>query len=496
MNLAYVLGAILAACVVAAICYGVYWAYTEFREMQREKEELVQDLADLRAEDSDIDSDSDSEDFQDLRHHRLAPHMMTPHPPIGYTAQEEYPVQGGHVNPVQLDTQSLPPPPTHQEEAQPSSTFRFNTPEPPDMEEWNDIRTFYTATLPVTLTDLSVRNCVECELLDAVIPRGDYVIHTRNQTFQVRQPFEASVQTFTDITIPVGDYSASTLATAITNLVVAAGLASFSATTSTLTKNFTFFDDSVIDVSFNQELAYDLGWGTTTNLNLGSVQYTVNASDSYVINSSNNTFEVSVSGGAYVEYTIPSATYTASTLATAMDTAITSPAGLTVAYVSDSPPSIAIYHTTGNALTVRLGTNLASLLSGSTLTSSVYDTDVSKYYASSTRVDLYGSRYVEIRTDELNSQTLHHRGVLQAAFLANEITNWRANGGDALRRRRFPTPITIDKLTLSFKERHPSRTLENEFYNMELNGLAVSFTICFRRKRYKNEAAVPTLSMQ
>jgi len=455
--------------------------------------------------DSDIDSDTDSdteeeeEEFQNLRHHRLihdyhkSPAPLDTRSPVSTNdpAMTAY----AHTTAHKLNRVTEPVATPEVDLSEPEPVVQYSMPTPPAIEEWNDIRHFYTSMLPLRIDNLNVQNCVECELLDAVIPRGDYVIHSRNQTFQVRQPFEASVQTFTDITIPIGDYSSSTLATQITNLVVAAGLASFSAATSTVTKNFTFFDDSVIDVSFNQELAYDLGWGETTILNLGSVQFNVDALASYVINSTNNTFEVSVSAGAYVEYTIAPGTYTASGLATAMDTAITTPVGLTAAYLSDGSATIALYHTTGNALDVRVGGGLADLWSSTVTKSSVYDSSISKYYATSVRADLYGSRYVEIRTDELNAPQLHRRGVLQATFLSNEITNWRANGSDTLRRRRFAIPMSLDKLTVSFKERHPSKSGENDFHDMELNGLAVSFSICFRRLRYQVEGHNTQLSM-
>ena len=109
-----------------------------------------------------------------------------------------------------------------------------------------------------------------------------------------------------NITIPGGDYGLCL--PPVTNLVTAAGLSNFTLTYSSLTKSYTFNDDSVIDVSFNDELGYDLGFGATQNLNIGSVQFPVSAIASYEVTSSNNTFTVAVNSGSEVTYTIATGT--------------------------------------------------------------------------------------------------------------------------------------------------------------------------------------------
>lgn len=455
--------------VVGTICYALV--------QSRQLAVLSSKIDELQEEEvlSDDDNSSDGEgEFQDLRHHRL--YQEQPHP-APYYQPHPY-AHPGALTHQQVSAQPTPDPATK------SDIIQYKAPAPPSTEEFNDIRVFYPTTLPVTLDNLNIENCVECELLDAVIPRGDYVVHSRNQTFQVRQPFEASVQTFTDITIPVGDYSATTLATAITNLVTTAGLASFSCSYVALTKNFRIQDDSVADLSFNSELAYDLGFGTSRQLVLGSVQFPIATNGTYDITITNRTFEISVNSGSYTTYTIALGSYTAATLGAAINTALSSP--LTAAYVSDGTPSLVFYHSSGAALDVRLGHGLMALLNLTSNTgSSLYDSGSGVYYATGSRADLFGSRYVEIKTAELNAPHLHNRGVLQAAFIGSEITNWRADGSDTLRRRRFPAPISLRRLTISFKERHPSKSDENDFYDMELNGLAVSLRICFRRIRYQ-----------
>lgn len=480
---------IVSVLAIGAVCYTIVYIADKNRKM----EEYKQALEKLRREQDESETESESEEeFQDLRHHRLIhepQHSVSyePAPPdmAAYAAATAQATQLAHTESYAGGGSKEPYDETRQRYDK--KMVQYKMPTPPAIEEFNDIRVFYTTSLPVTLEDLNVENCVECELLDAVIPRGDYVVHSQNRTFQVRQPFEASVQTFTDVTIPVGDYSATALASVITTLVTAAGITGFSLSYTTLTKNFQVQDDSVLDLSFNSGLAYDLGWGTSTNLSLGSVQFPIATNGSYEVTVANQSFEVSIDSGAYTTYTIALGTYTATTLGTALNTALSSP--LAASYLSDGNPSLVIYHTSGAALDVRLSQGLMALLSQSTnLGSSIYNSSLSVYYSTSARADLYGSRYVEIKTAELNAPHLHNRGVLQAAFLANEITNWRANGADALRRRRFPAPISIRQLTVSFKERHPSKSDENDFYNMELNGLAISMCICFRRLRYKNEA--------
>lgn len=420
-------------------------------------------------DESDLSSEfSDEDSLEEARHHQ-----------IWYQHQ------------MQANQLIAPPP---QESSSQTIQIQPQPCETGTIEEYNDIRWFDSQTIPITLTRLNVTNCVGCELLEAVIPRGDYVINSRNQTFQIRQPFEASLQTFTDITIPEGDYTAATLASTITSLVATAGFTNVTFAFSTLTKNITITDDSVLDVSFNTLLAYDLGFGTTTNLNLGSVQYPSSATDSYVVTSSNNTIEVSVSAGAYVTYTIATGTYTASTLATALNTALSLP-GLTAAYISDGSPSIAIYHS-GFAFDVRPSSGFLALMGITTLVQSVpYNTTTSRYYETGNRVDLFGSRYVQIRTRELNQPDLHHRGILHSMFLQNEITSWQYPGGDSLRLRTFAMPRSIRNLTIEFKERHPVHTDEDDFTDMDLNGLAVSICICFKRLRYTNEAQSSQLSM-
>jgi len=500
MSLAIIIGSVVGVAILGVIIYGIMLYF----DLRRDKKETAQELQDLRKwiqdreeEEDASESDSESEeDFQDLRHHRLIhesqPAYRPGPPPI---------VSGGPVSTSQDPAMLAYAKATAQaanlsrfdDEEGEAQVIKYEKPIPPSVEEWNDIRIFYTSSLPVTLDNLNIENCVECELLDAVVPRGDYVIHSRNQTFQVREPLVS--QTYTDITIPQGDYAASTLATTITSLVTTAGFTNFTAATSTLTKNFTFRDDSVLDIIFTDELAYDLGWGTSTTLNLGSVQFPVSSSATYEVTITNQSFEVSINSGAYATFTIAIGTYTAATLAAAINTALSGPP-LAAAYFGGAAPVIAFYHTTGAALDVRLSHGLMALLGLTTSTgSSVYDSSVSRYYATGLRADLYGSRYVEIRTEELNAPHLHQRGVLQAAFLANEITNWRSNGADALRRRRFISPVSLRKLTISFKERHPSKSSETDFYDMELNGLAISLCICFRRLRYKNEARSTELGM-
>lgn len=465
MNWFVFIGVIGGFVLVATLLYFTWTMYVNLKEAETKNDELEQEIDELEQE---------QEGIQALRHEYSTPVYAAP-PPPPYVAPSPAPLP-------------VPASPLPEQTAPEQKVVQFQEPPPPDVEEWNDIRVFYTATLPFTISKLDVENCVECELLDAVIPRGDYVIHSRNQTFQIRQPFEASVTTYTDVTIPEGDYTLAALVTAITNLVATAGLTSFACSTSTLTSNVTVQDDSVVDISLNTELAYDLGWGTTTTLNLGSVQYpTPNLS--YTVAAGGNTFSVSVSSGASVTYTVAAGTYTPSTLATAMNTAMAATAGLTAAYISNGGGTIAIYHTTGNSLDVRLGDGMMKLFGQSSPSkSTLFNSSSNVYYASSTRADLYGSRYVEIRTNELNAPHLHRRGVLQSAFLENSITNWRSDGGDELRRRRFQIPRSIRSLTISFKERHPSKSDESDFHDMELNGLAISLRICFRRLRYKNDA--------
>ena len=470
MKLLTIAGIIVGSVAAVIACFAVA------RHFQFKRESRTRELEYDSYSDTDSDYDSEDEDFQDLRHHRL---MHEAHPAM----TPEY--QQAMLAYMQAQTEQAK---LASENAKSQELFQYDYPAPPAKEEYNDIRIFYTTTLPVKLTNLDVENCVEVELLDAVIPRGDYVVHGRNQSFEIRQPFSQSLSTYTQITVPEGDYSASSLATAITSLIAAAGYTNFVAVTSQTKKNFTFRSDVPVDVRFNTELAYDLGWGTTETLNVGSVQFEVNGSSTYGLETAQQ-FEVSVDAGAFSTYTVPAGTYTSTELATAMTTAMATVPELQVEYITDKTRTFAFYHTNNASINVRLHTDFANLLESSKNTgNSTYDASTGRYTASSLRADLYGSRYVEIRTQELDGPGLHHRGVLQAAFLENEITNWRANGSDKLRRRRFQLPQSIKNLTISFKERHPSKSDEADFHDMELNGLAISMSICFRRLRYANDA--------
>lgn len=98
------------------------------------------------------------------------------------------------------------------------------------------------------------------------------------------------------------------------------------------------------------------------------------------------------------------------------------------------------------------------------------------------RVDLFGSRTVQIRTNLF--EPAHHKGIMQDLHIANELTLWENNTDIRWAERRFRLPHNVGKIEFSIMTRHPSQTEESDYKQLALNGVVAHLTVCFRRKRY------------
>ena len=246
----------------------------------------------------------------------------------------------------------------------------------PPIEEFNDIRTFVITKLPFLTQDLKINNCISAELLRAVIPRGEYTVDASENDFTITGPSGTRV-----LEIEVQDYSIVELCLAIQSLVQGTGSDVFvdpSVFTCTYDygKSITKFAHSSDDftIEFNPQLAYSLGFKTSSN-----------TSSSGILNGPN-------------------------------------------------------------------------------------------------RVDLFGSRTVQIRTNQF--EPAHHNGIMQDLHIANELTLWENNTDIQWTERRFRLPRNIGRIEFSIMTRHPSQTQESDYKQLALNGVVAHLTVCFRRKRY------------
>ena len=98
------------------------------------------------------------------------------------------------------------------------------------------------------------------------------------------------------------------------------------------------------------------------------------------------------------------------------------------------------------------------------------------------RVDLFGSRTVQIRTNLF--EPAHHKGIMQDLHIANELTLWENNTDIRWAERRFRLPHNVGKIEFSIMTRHPSQTEDSDYKQLALNGVVAHLTVCFRRKRY------------
>lgn len=98
------------------------------------------------------------------------------------------------------------------------------------------------------------------------------------------------------------------------------------------------------------------------------------------------------------------------------------------------------------------------------------------------RVDLFGSRTVQIRTNMF--EPAHHKGIMQDLHIANELTLWENNTDIRWAERRFRLPHNVGNIKFSIMTRHPSQTQESDYKQLALNGVVAHLTVCFRRKRY------------
>lgn len=98
------------------------------------------------------------------------------------------------------------------------------------------------------------------------------------------------------------------------------------------------------------------------------------------------------------------------------------------------------------------------------------------------RVDLFGSRTVQIRTNQF--EPAHYNGIMQDLHIANELTLWENNTDIRWAERRFRLPRNIGRIEFSIMTRHPSQTQESDYKQLALNGVVAHLTVCFRRKRY------------
>ena len=98
------------------------------------------------------------------------------------------------------------------------------------------------------------------------------------------------------------------------------------------------------------------------------------------------------------------------------------------------------------------------------------------------RVDLFGSRTVQIRTDQF--EPAHYNGIMQDLHIANELTLWENNTDIRWAERRFRLPRNVGRIEFSIMTRHPSQTQESDYKQLSLNGVVAHLTVCFRRKRY------------
>ena len=245
----------------------------------------------------------------------------------------------------------------------------------PDKEEYNEIRVIRIASLPHTATDLKIKNAIGAELVSAVIPKGEYTVSSTENTMT----FEGN-----DVTLDVGDYTITSLAAHIQIQIRAIGApwTAFTVTYNTLTTTVTFSDASTtFSGTFNSQLAYMLGFASTTFTATGAGPYTVT------------------------------------------------------------------------------GTN---------------------------RVDIFGNRYVQVRTAELDGPDGHHKGIMQTIHVSGSLTHWENRQHPTLTRRIFHHPRNIDRLTFSIMTRHPSETGETDFKQLALTGVVASLTVSFRCVRYKH----------
>ena len=98
------------------------------------------------------------------------------------------------------------------------------------------------------------------------------------------------------------------------------------------------------------------------------------------------------------------------------------------------------------------------------------------------RVDMFGSRTVQIRTNQF--EPTHHNGIMQDLHIANELTIWENNMDIQWTERRFRLPRNVGRIEFSIMTRHPSQTQESDYKQLALNGVVAHLTVCFRRKRY------------
>ena len=358
----------------------------------------------------------------------------------------------------------------------------------PPIEEFNEIRTFDVSMLPHVATDLKIKNCISAELVRAVIPQGEYTIDATENTFYVTGPLATSLK----LTIPVGDYTITTLATAFETAVVNSATpvfttpvnftCSYTSLTSTITmteytpENFTIF--------FTEpQLAYSLGFATIAPPEPSGGQI------AFSIQGHNGT----------VHLTTPAQDVTLSELATAIQTAVrstgtsvfTDASGFTASVASSGPVKIVMGHSSPEAFIFTFG---SSQLAKSWNLSYVTAVSASGTVAGPNRVDLFGKRTVQVKTDLFDPD--HHNGVMQEIHLSDTLTFWENKLDPRLYERRFRRPRNISSLKLSIMTRHPFSNSKDDYKELDINGVIPHLTICFRCLRYSNkEIADPELEL-
>lgn len=129
----------------------------------------------------------------------------------------------------------------------------------PEVEMYNEIRTFEMSSLPYVASSLGIRNCVAVELVHAIIPKGEYTVSATENTMTIWAT--ASPGTTYDITLAVGDYNITTLATEIQNKVRAVFTGTFTVTYISLTSTIRFSDaGGAFAGTMHPQLAYMLGF--------------------------------------------------------------------------------------------------------------------------------------------------------------------------------------------------------------------------------------------
>jgi len=156
-----------------------------------------------------------------------------------------------------------------------------------------------------------------------------------------------------------------------------------------------------------------------------------------------------------------------------------------------SPVKIVMGHTTPEAFIFTFG---SSQLAKSWNLSYITAVSGSGTVTGPNRVDIFGKRTVQIKTDQFEPD--HHEGILQEIHLPDTLTFWENKLDPRLYERRFRRPRNISSLTLSIMTRPPFSQSKSDFAQLDINGVIPHLTICFRCLRYSDkEIADPELEL-